>query len=104
MVLCQPRGLHRQRGALIAGGLLGLGEASGGGVELQRAGAATGGDLGVDAGWVGEGEPEGAAGNEWAVAMGELGGELGFCRRRRCRLGSLDCTRRRSKTAHSLAT
>ena len=46
--------------------------------QIERARSATRRDLAGHSGRIGEGEPEDAAGEELAVAMGKLGGELGF--------------------------
>lgn len=63
-----------------AGHLLGKRQARRVGVQLQRACAATGGDLGSHASGVGERDPEDAAEEKLAVAMHKFGGELGFAR------------------------
>lgn len=47
------------------------------GAQVEVAGSATGGDLGVYAGGVGKAEPE-DAGEVAAIAVGKLGGQLGF--------------------------
>jgi hypothetical protein len=48
------------------------------GAQVEVAGSVTGGDLGVHAGCVGKAEPEDAASEEAAVAVGKLDGQLGL--------------------------
>ena len=58
--------------------LLGLCEPIGVAVQLQRTRAATRGDLRIDAGGIGKGQPEHAASEELAIEVGDLNGQLGF--------------------------